>query len=210
MKLLARLVSHHPWKVLLLWLLVFLLCGPLAARTPGALKTQDLATLGDTESSRVIDTLKRDFGEKLSSNVLLVSQSTPPLTSAPGKATYDAYTAGLKDVPGVSRIFKATSSPSFPTQSADGGRALTIAEIPSGAEGKATLERLRTKPLVQENLSRAEKVYNDAVDLTEDALGVVSAQTRLVGDRAAKLAGRVSEEVEDVAVGHHVVLAFDP
>ncbi|ANY22046.1 MULTISPECIES: hypothetical protein [Gordonia] len=66
--------------------------------------------------------------------------------------------------------------------------------------GEATLERLRTKPLVQENLSRAEKVYNDAVDLTEDALGVVSTQTRLVGDRAAKLAGRASEQVEDVAV----------
>ncbi|MBD0861635.1 heparin-binding hemagglutinin [Gordonia sp. zg691] len=66
--------------------------------------------------------------------------------------------------------------------------------------GEATLDRLRTKPVVQENLTRAEKVYNDAVDLTEDALGVVSTQTRLVGDRAAKLAGRVSEEVEDVAV----------
>ncbi len=66
--------------------------------------------------------------------------------------------------------------------------------------GEATLERLRTKPVVQENLTRVEKVYNDAVDLTEDALGVVSSQTRLVGERAAKLAGRVSDEVEDVAV----------
>ncbi|MEO9326602.1 heparin-binding hemagglutinin [Gordonia aurantiaca] len=66
--------------------------------------------------------------------------------------------------------------------------------------GEATLERLRTKPVVQENLSRVEKVYNEAVDLTEDALGVVSSQTRLVGERAAKLAGRVSEEVEDAAI----------
>ncbi|WP_279106411.1 heparin-binding hemagglutinin, partial [Gordonia paraffinivorans] len=66
--------------------------------------------------------------------------------------------------------------------------------------GEATLERLRKKPVVQENLSRVEKVYNEAVDLTEDALGVVSSQTRLVGERAAKLAGRVSDEVADAAV----------
>ena len=65
--------------------------------------------------------------------------------------------------------------------------------------GEATLERLRKKPVVQENLSRVEKVYNEAVDLTEDALGVVSSQTRLVGERAAKLAGRVSDEVADAA-----------
>ncbi|ROZ89235.1 heparin-binding hemagglutinin [Gordonia sp. OPL2] len=65
--------------------------------------------------------------------------------------------------------------------------------------GEETVERLRQQPLVQENLDRAEKVYNDAVDLTEDTLGVVSSQTRLVGERAAKLTGRVSSRVEDVA-----------
>ncbi|AZG46126.1 heparin-binding hemagglutinin [Gordonia insulae] len=66
--------------------------------------------------------------------------------------------------------------------------------------GEETVERLRQQPLVQENLDRAEKVYNDAVDLTEDTLGVVSSQTRTVGERAAKLAGRVSGKVEDVAI----------
>ncbi|MCH5643998.1 heparin-binding hemagglutinin [Gordonia sp. ABSL49_1] len=66
--------------------------------------------------------------------------------------------------------------------------------------GEAAVEKLRTRPVVQENLTRAEKAYNDAVDLTEDALGVVSSQTRLVGDRAAKIAGRVSGKVEDAAV----------
>ena len=51
-----------------------------------------------------------------------------------------------------------------------------------------------------ENLTRAEKAYNDAVDLTEDALGVVSTQTRAVGERAAKLAGTVSGKTVDAAV----------
>ncbi|MFW0783248.1 heparin-binding hemagglutinin [Gordonia sp. CPCC 206044] len=66
--------------------------------------------------------------------------------------------------------------------------------------GEETVERLRAQPLVQENLDRAGKVYSDAVDLTEDTLGVVSSQTRLVGERAAKLTGLVSGKVEDLAV----------
>ncbi len=65
--------------------------------------------------------------------------------------------------------------------------------------GETTVERLRQQPVVHENLGRAEKYYNDAVDMTEDALGVVSSQTRLVGERAAKLTSMVSSRVEDVA-----------
>lgn len=63
--------------------------------------------------------------------------------------------------------------------------------------GEETIERLRQQPLVQENLTRAEKAYNDAVDLTEDTLGVVSTQTRAVGEQAAKLAGRTSKRVSE-------------
>ncbi|MGC4935030.1 heparin-binding hemagglutinin [Gordonia sp. DT30] len=61
--------------------------------------------------------------------------------------------------------------------------------------GEETVERLRRQPLVQEGLTRAEKTYNDAVDLTEDALGVVSSQTRSVGEQAAKIAGLVGARV---------------
>ncbi len=63
--------------------------------------------------------------------------------------------------------------------------------------GEETVERLRQQPAVQENLTRVEKAYNDAVDLTEDTLGVVSSQTRAVGERAAKLATLVGGKVEE-------------
>lgn len=63
--------------------------------------------------------------------------------------------------------------------------------------GEETVERLRQQPAVQENLTRVEKAYNDAVDLTEDTLGVVSTQTRAVGERAAKIATLVGGKVED-------------
>ncbi|WP_026919084.1 hypothetical protein [Gordonia shandongensis] len=66
--------------------------------------------------------------------------------------------------------------------------------------GETAVERLRSTPAVEESLARVEKVYSEAVDLTEDALGAVSTQTRAVGERAAALAGRTAERVEDTAV----------
>ncbi|WP_328856839.1 heparin-binding hemagglutinin [Williamsia herbipolensis] len=65
--------------------------------------------------------------------------------------------------------------------------------------GEETVERLRTQPEFQENVSKAEKVYNDAVDLTEDALGTISSQTRAVGERAAKLANLASGKAAGAA-----------
>ncbi len=76
--------------------------------------------------------------------------------------------------------------------------------------GEGAVERLRTQPVVQENLDRVGKVYNEAVDVTEEAIGAVSRQTRVVGERAAALAGRAADKVEDAAadleeVGNKVV-----
>ncbi|MGU3292923.1 heparin-binding hemagglutinin [Williamsia sp. M5A3_1d] len=65
--------------------------------------------------------------------------------------------------------------------------------------GEETVERLRTQPEFQENVSKAEKVYNDAVDLTEDALGTISSQTKAVGERAAKLANLASGKAAGAA-----------
>lgn len=65
--------------------------------------------------------------------------------------------------------------------------------------GESALARLRENEAVAENITRVEKVYNDAIDLTEDALGVVSSQTRAVGDRAAAELSDASDQVETVA-----------
>ncbi len=65
--------------------------------------------------------------------------------------------------------------------------------------GEETVERLRQQPEFQENVSKAEKVYNDAIDLTEDALGTISSQTKSVGERAAKLANLASGKAAGAA-----------
>lgn len=55
--------------------------------------------------------------------------------------------------------------------------------------GEAALERLRSQPGLEEAASRVESVTDQAVELTQDALGTVATQTRAVGERAAKLVG---------------------
>jgi heparin binding hemagglutinin HbhA len=55
--------------------------------------------------------------------------------------------------------------------------------------GEAALERLRTQPALEEAAGRVETYTDQAVELTQEALGNVAAQTRAVGERAAKLVG---------------------
>ena len=55
--------------------------------------------------------------------------------------------------------------------------------------GEAALERLKGQPEFKEAAERVEGYVDQAVELTQEALGNVSAQTRAVGERAAKLVG---------------------
>ncbi|RAV17985.1 heparin-binding hemagglutinin [Mycolicibacterium sp. GF69] len=55
--------------------------------------------------------------------------------------------------------------------------------------GEAALERLRSQPGFTEAAGRVEGYTDQAVELTQEALGNVAAQTRAVGERAAKLVG---------------------
>jgi heparin binding hemagglutinin HbhA len=55
--------------------------------------------------------------------------------------------------------------------------------------GEAALERLRSQPGFTDAAGRVESVTDQAVELTQDALGTVASQTRAVGERAAKLVG---------------------
>jgi heparin binding hemagglutinin HbhA len=55
--------------------------------------------------------------------------------------------------------------------------------------GEAALERLRSQPGLTDAASRVEGYTDQAVELTQGALGNVAAQTRAVGERAAKLVG---------------------
>ena len=55
--------------------------------------------------------------------------------------------------------------------------------------GEAALQRLRNQSPFDDVSSRAENYVDQAVELTQDALGTVASQTRAVGERAAKLVG---------------------
>ncbi|WP_421842372.1 heparin-binding hemagglutinin [Mycobacterium sp.] len=55
--------------------------------------------------------------------------------------------------------------------------------------GEAALERLLSQPGLEDASARAEGYVDQAVELTQEALGTVATQTRAVGERAAKLVG---------------------
>jgi heparin binding hemagglutinin HbhA len=93
----------------------------------------------------------------------------------------------------------------FPSQVADLREKLSTDELRRAAEGyaeaatttynklvergEAALERIRQQPAVEGAANRVESVTDQAVELTQDALGTVASQTRAVGERAAKLVG---------------------
>jgi heparin binding hemagglutinin HbhA len=55
--------------------------------------------------------------------------------------------------------------------------------------GEVALERLRSQPALEDAAGRVERYSDQAVELTQEALGNVATQTRAVGERAAKLVG---------------------
>lgn len=55
--------------------------------------------------------------------------------------------------------------------------------------GESALERLRSQSGFDDAAERAEGYVDQAVELTQEALGTVASQTRAVGERAAKLVG---------------------
>jgi heparin binding hemagglutinin HbhA len=65
--------------------------------------------------------------------------------------------------------------------------------------GEEALARLRSQPAFEEAAGRVESVTDQAVELTQDALGTVASQTRAVGERAAKLVGIELPKKSDTA-----------
>ncbi|MFT3898999.1 MAG: heparin-binding hemagglutinin [Gordonia sp. (in: high G+C Gram-positive bacteria)] len=57
--------------------------------------------------------------------------------------------------------------------------------------------KLKEYPLVEENLPKLEKVYQDARGLTEEALGTISDQSKTVGERAAALVNLPGEKAAE-------------
>jgi heparin binding hemagglutinin HbhA len=55
--------------------------------------------------------------------------------------------------------------------------------------GEVAIEKLRSQPALGEAAGRVETYTDQAVELTQEALGNVASQTRAVGERAAKLVG---------------------
>ncbi|GAA5438852.1 heme uptake protein MmpL11 [Deinococcus caeni] len=151
MRTLGRLVSHHPWAVLIAWLIAAALSVPFAARAPAALNADPASGLITSESTLVTDALRDRFGETDTNTVILVTRSTPPLGTPAGDAAYQRFLDGLDDVPGVTRVTAAQGSGPYRTRSGDGTLALTLAQIPLLDGASDALRRVREYAATQDS-----------------------------------------------------------
>jgi RND superfamily putative drug exporter len=142
MRAFSLFVTRRPWLVLALWGLAALLSVPFAARAPAALSANP-GSLQDSDGRRVINILRERFGEVDTNTVLLVTRSTPPLSTAQGKAAYDKFVQGLEGVQGVTRVLRQDAQTTLPTRAEDGVLALTVAQIPLEDGATETLGRVR-------------------------------------------------------------------
>lgn len=143
-RLFSRFVSHHPWVVLIIWLLITIISLPFAAKAPSLLRADPASGVTNTESAHVVNVLREEFGETDSNTVILYTESNPPLSSKAGKATYDDFIAGLRKLKDVTRVLPTQEKSILTPQTADGTRALTLAQIPLEQGNTEALERIRT------------------------------------------------------------------
>jgi heparin binding hemagglutinin HbhA len=129
-----------------------------------------------------------------------VNEIVAALRERAGEARSDAETRV-----GESRARLTKLQEDLPTQFGDLRERLTSEELRKFAEsyadaaqssynklverGEAALERLRSQPALEEAAGRVQSRTDQAVELTQEALGNVASQTRAVGERAAKLVG---------------------
>jgi heparin binding hemagglutinin HbhA len=129
-----------------------------------------------------------------------VNEIVATLRERAGEARTDAETRV-----GETRARVTKMQEELPTQFGDLRERLTSDELRKFAEtyaeaaqssynklverGEAALERLRNQPGLEEAAGRVERYSDQAVELTQEALGNVATQTRAVGERAAKLVG---------------------
>ncbi|UWX64650.1 MMPL family transporter [Deinococcus rubellus] len=142
MQPLARLVTRRPWLVLVIWGVLALICAVPASLAPARL-TADPGALTNSESGKVTALLADRFGERDSNTVLLVTQSAQPLTQLQSAKQYGTFIAGLKKVPGVTRVLPYDAQTAVKASSADDTLALTLAQIPLFEGATPALNRVR-------------------------------------------------------------------
>ncbi len=142
MQPLARLVTRRPWWVLLFWALLALVCAVPASLAPARLSA-DPGALANSESGKVTALLAERFGERDSNSVLLVTQTREPLTEARTAQQYAAFVAGLRQVPGVTRVLPYDAQTALRASNAGDTLALTVAQIPLLDGAVPTLARVR-------------------------------------------------------------------
>src|SRR5258705_10078313 len=95
---LARASSHHPWRVIVTWIVVFVAMGTASGILLGDVLTNDIAFTNSPESIKAQDVIDQKFSEKQAG----VSTEYVIVQSDSGQTVDDAaYTAYVKQLQGA-------------------------------------------------------------------------------------------------------------
>ncbi|HEX2863383.1 MAG TPA: MMPL family transporter [Deinococcales bacterium] len=105
---LGPFLARHPVAVLLAWVLVAAVSIPFAQLAPRRL-TADTGSIPTSEAALVSNIVKNRFGQQITDSTLMVTESSVSPDDPAWRSRYDALTAQLKDVPGVTALTRFDS-----------------------------------------------------------------------------------------------------
>lgn len=167
MEALARLVTLHPKKVLLLYALALLVAVPFAAQTPGRL-TSSISQMDSSPSRRVAKLLEEHFTESNDNTALLLVQA--PSGGAPSEEALARVTERIEAIGSIKEVTDAT--PFLPHQKSQLG-ALISAELPEEGsktvrEIRAAAAALRAEGIAEVRVTGAQAVSDDFAHYAEE------------------------------------------
>jgi putative drug exporter of the RND superfamily len=101
--LLARLNAHHPWLVLLFWLLIFLAALPFASQV-GSRFDPSGGGVKNSEWQQVLQILQKDFNQPALDSAILVSDSSLPPQASEFQNAYRSLLERLRTLQGITSV----------------------------------------------------------------------------------------------------------
>jgi putative drug exporter of the RND superfamily len=138
---LARLVSHRPAPVLMVWLLIMIVAIPLARLAPGAFSAKG-DVLEGSESVKVIDLLSKEFGLTGQETSIIVSESKLSSSDPEFRANYGQLITRLRKIKGIKSISRFDDPSPLKLSGVSNGKTVTATLLQTGVSPVPLLEEV--------------------------------------------------------------------
>jgi RND superfamily putative drug exporter len=137
----AEWIVAHPWRVILVWVLLLSISIPLAGILQSRLSASSSVT--GTESARVERLISEQFGVDLNSGAVLIISGLRPIHENADKDLLETTVEALRELPQIATANSILNWPNGLMVGADGTGALIVVEVGVGAEARELEASLR-------------------------------------------------------------------